>query len=67
MSDIDVGNPQLSMHSIRETAGVEDVKHAIELFEVRGSDYSMVAVSSHDSVQHFFTQFATVDAEINVD
>ena len=30
----DVGNPQLSMHSIRETAGTEDVAHAIRLFEV---------------------------------
>ncbi|CAG8632087.1 2338_t:CDS:10, partial [Paraglomus brasilianum] len=30
---IDVGNPQLSMHSIRETAGTDDVAHAIRLFE----------------------------------
>jgi len=30
---IDVGNPQLSMHSIRETAGAYDVEHAINLFE----------------------------------
>lgn len=30
---IDVGNPQLSMHSIRETGGVYDVEHAIRLFE----------------------------------
>ncbi|KAJ3083233.1 hypothetical protein HK102_001181 [Quaeritorhiza haematococci] len=33
MRTIDVGNPQLSMHSIRETCGAEDVKHAIDLFE----------------------------------
>ncbi|KAI4217105.1 MAG: hypothetical protein LQ351_000414 [Letrouitia transgressa] len=30
---IDVGNPQLSMHSIRETGGVYDVEYAIRLFE----------------------------------
>lgn len=30
---IDVGNPQLSMHSIRETGGAYDVEHAINLFE----------------------------------
>jgi aspartyl aminopeptidase len=31
---IDVGNPQLSMHSIREQCGVEDSEHAIKLFKV---------------------------------
>lgn len=30
---IDVGNPQLSMHSIRETGGVDDVKHGIHLLK----------------------------------
>jgi aspartyl aminopeptidase len=30
---VDVGNPQLSMHSIRETGGVHDVEHAANLFE----------------------------------
>lgn len=30
---IDVGNPQLSMHSIRETGGVYDVEHGFRLFE----------------------------------
>lgn len=29
---VDVGNPMLSMHSIRETAGSYDVQHAIDLF-----------------------------------
>lgn len=29
---LDLGNPQLSMHSIRETGGVYDVEHAINLF-----------------------------------
>jgi aspartyl aminopeptidase len=31
---IDVGNPQLSMHSIREQCGADDSEHAIKLFKV---------------------------------
>ena len=31
---IDVGNPQWSMHSIRETCGVKDVDYAVNLFKV---------------------------------
>ena len=30
---IDVGNPQLSMHSIRETCGTHDVEHGVNLFD----------------------------------
>ena len=30
---LDLGNPQLSMHSIRETGGLYDVDYAIKLFE----------------------------------
>jgi aspartyl aminopeptidase len=30
---LDLGNPQLSMHSIRECGGVDDVDYAIRLFE----------------------------------
>lgn len=30
---LDLGNPQLSMHSIRETGGRYDVEHAVNLFE----------------------------------
>ena len=30
---LDMGNPQLSMHSIRETGGSGDVEHAVRLFE----------------------------------
>ncbi|KAK1750733.1 putative aspartyl aminopeptidase [Echria macrotheca] len=36
---LDLGNPQLSMHSIRETAGSHDVEHAIRLFESFLSSY----------------------------
>lgn len=32
MRTLDLGNPQLSMHSIRECGGVYDVEHAIKLF-----------------------------------
>ncbi len=30
---LDLGNPQLSMHSVRETGGTYDVEHSIKLFE----------------------------------
>ena len=30
---LDLGNPQLSMHSIRETCGAYDVEYAMNLFE----------------------------------
>lgn len=30
---IDVGNPQLAMHSIRETCGAYDVEHGVNLFD----------------------------------
>lgn len=33
MRTIDIGNPQLSMHSIRETGGSADVESAIKLFD----------------------------------
>ncbi|KAI9296319.1 aspartyl aminopeptidase [Neoconidiobolus thromboides FSU 785] len=33
LQTIDIGCPQLSMHSIREMAGVQDLAHAIKLFE----------------------------------
>jgi aspartyl aminopeptidase len=29
---LDLGNPQLSMHSVRETGGTHDVEHAVHLF-----------------------------------
>jgi aspartyl aminopeptidase len=37
---LDLGNPQLSMHSIRETGGTYDVDHAIRLFESFYENYS---------------------------
>ena len=37
---LDLGNPQLSMHSIRETGGLYDVDHAIKLFESFFEHYS---------------------------
>ena len=37
---LDLGNPQLSMHSIRETGGVYDVEYAIKLFESFFAHYS---------------------------
>lgn len=37
---LDLGNPQLSMHSIRETGGAYDVEHGIKLFDAFLSHYS---------------------------
>lgn len=39
---VDVGNPQLAMHSIREMAGSADVDHAIDLFEAFYEHYEDV-------------------------
>jgi len=38
IESIDVGAPQLSMHSIREMAGTEDLEHSIRLFSALFSD-----------------------------
>ena len=40
---LDLGNPQLSMHSIRETGGVYDVEYAIRLFESFFHEYTELA------------------------
>lgn len=40
---LDLGNPQMSMHSIRETGGLHDVEHAIKLFESFFDHYSELA------------------------
>lgn len=40
MRTLDLGNPQLSMHSIRETGGTKDVAYAISLFESFFKTYS---------------------------
>lgn len=44
-SVIDVGNPQLSMHSIRETGGTDDVKHGIDLLRVSVFLLSLIVIS----------------------
>ncbi|KAK2788102.1 hypothetical protein FQN52_006939 [Onygenales sp. PD_12] len=40
---LDLGNPQLSMHSIRETGGTKDVGYAIRLFESFFENYSKLS------------------------
>ena len=42
---LDLGNAQLSMHSIRETAGTKDVHHAIRLFSSYFHHYSSLEQS----------------------
>jgi len=37
---VDMGNAQLSMHSIRETGGAHDVEHAVKLFKCYFEHYS---------------------------
>ena len=39
---IDVGCPQLSMHSIRETMGVKDLTHGLTLFRAFFKDFAAV-------------------------
>jgi aspartyl aminopeptidase len=38
----DLGTPQLSMHSIREMCGVDDVHHAIHLFRTFFKEFAQV-------------------------
>ncbi|KAI5290072.1 hypothetical protein KEM54_002511 [Ascosphaera aggregata] len=40
MRTLDLGNPQLSMHSIRETGGTKDVAYAISLFQSFFTNFS---------------------------
>jgi aspartyl aminopeptidase len=42
MRAIDMGCPQLSMHSIRETMGVKDFTHGLALFKTFFSDFSTI-------------------------
>lgn len=37
---VDVGGPQLSMHSIREMCAVDDVRHAYEHFKAYFQEFS---------------------------
>jgi len=39
---VDVGNPQLSMHSIRETCGTHDIDYKIRLFREFFRSFSRV-------------------------
>jgi aspartyl aminopeptidase len=39
---IDIGNPQLSMHSIREIAGTDDITHAIKLLQGYFEDFANI-------------------------
>ncbi|CEH15683.1 aspartyl aminopeptidase [Ceraceosorus bombacis] len=39
---VDLGSPQLSMHSIRETSGTKDVKYKIDLFAAFFRDFDKV-------------------------
>ncbi|KAJ3098916.1 ATP-binding cassette sub- B member 6, mitochondrial [Phlyctochytrium planicorne] len=53
---IDVGSPQLSMHSIRETCGVEDVQYAIDLFQSFFEDFASIdAKVKVDEISNLFT------------
>ncbi|KAF8471818.1 peptidase M18 [Kalaharituber pfeilii] len=44
---IDMGNAQLSMHSIRETGGSHDVEHAVKLFRAYFQRYSELEDKIH--------------------
>jgi len=48
MRAIDMGCPQLSMHSIRETMGVADLSHGLALFRAFFNDFSCVDSSIED-------------------
>jgi aspartyl aminopeptidase len=39
---VDLGNPQLSMHSCRETGGSKDVESAVKLFKSFLEEYGSV-------------------------
>jgi len=39
---VDIGNPQLSMHSIREICGVDDVAYSINLFKAFFEEFPML-------------------------
>ncbi|TPX35153.1 hypothetical protein SeMB42_g07233 [Synchytrium endobioticum] len=47
---VDVGNPQFGMHSIRETAGVEDIDYAVDLFQAFFEN--LASIDSKVHVEH---------------
>ncbi|GAM18899.1 hypothetical protein SAMD00019534_020740 [Acytostelium subglobosum LB1] len=44
---VDIGSPQLSMHSIRETCGTKDLTHAINLFSKFFEQYTQLYQNVH--------------------
>jgi aspartyl aminopeptidase len=46
---VDVGNPQWGMHSIRETAGVEDIAYAVDLFQSFFENFAHIDRQVHNS------------------
>ena len=47
---VDVGAPQLSMHSIREMCAVDDVKHSYEHFKAFFQDFSNLDAKITDDI-----------------
>lgn len=47
---VDVGAPQLSMHSIREMCAVDDVKHSYEHFKAFFQEFSLLDKLAVDDV-----------------
>jgi aspartyl aminopeptidase len=46
---VDIGMPQLSMHSIREMMGIRDLSYAYSLFRLFLSDFRTIDASLSDS------------------
>jgi aspartyl aminopeptidase len=77
---IDIGLPQLSMHSIREMCGADDVSHAVNLLKVLffllfeifffkepGTDLTRVSLFVCLALQAFYSGFTKLDESLVVD